>query len=252
MRAVSVIALVLAGAPLIAAAPARAEGLEVVPVQVNLNRGAPNALVSVKNDGAEETRYQIELFSWGQSRSGSMELAPSKDLVFFPALFALKPGEQRNLRVGADPRAFAPLEKTYRIFIQELPPAQATAKSNGIRVLTRIGIPVFLDPVGPAAGKPELESPTAGPSRISFSLRNAGTAHLRPTSVKAVARNSSGEVVADHRWDGWYLLAGGERVYDWPFPPADCGRVRAVVAEVAFEGNVLRSALDTPHGVCRP
>lgn len=248
----SAIAIVLAGAALVAAAPASAEGLEVVPVQVNLNRATPNALVSVKNDGAEETRYQIELFAWGQSRTGSMELAPSKDLVFFPALFALKPGEQRNLRVGADPNGFAPVEKTYRIFIQELPPAQRASSTNGIRVLTRIGIPVFLDPVGPAAGKPELLSVAAGQSKISFDLRNSGTIHVRPTSVKAVARNSAGEVVADHRWDGWYLLAGGERVYEWPFPPADCARVRAVVAEVAFEGNVLRSALDTPHGVCRP
>jgi P pilus assembly chaperone PapD len=103
------VALVLAGAPLFAVASAWADGLEVVPVQVNLTRATPNALVSVKNDGADETRYQLELFAWGQSREGALELSPSKDLVFFPALFALKPGEQRNLRVGADPALFGPL-----------------------------------------------------------------------------------------------------------------------------------------------
>jgi fimbrial chaperone protein len=252
VRTACIAALALAGAPLFAVAPAWADGLEVVPVQVKLTRVTPNALVSLKNDGAEETRYQIELFAWGQSREGALELSPSKDLVFFPTLFALKPGEQRNLRVGADSALFRPLEKTYRIFIQELPPAQRAQTSNGIRVLTRVGIPVFLDPLGAATAKPELHSLSAALSKISFSLRNTGTAHLRPSRIRAVARNASGDLVKDHLWDGWYLLAGGERVYAWPFPAAECSRVRVVEAEVALESGVLRTSIETPHGVCGP
>jgi fimbrial chaperone protein len=252
VRAACFAALALAGAPLVAVAPAWADGLEVVPVQVNLTRGTPNALVSLKNDGAQETRYQIELFAWAQSREGALELSPSKDLVFFPALFALKPGEQRNLRIGSDPALFGPLEKTYRVFIQELPPAQREQASNGIRVLTRVGIPVFLNPIGAAAAKPELHSLSAALGKISFSLRNTGTAHLRPSAVRAVARSASGDLVKDHLWDAWYLLAGGERVYAWAFPAAECSSVRVVEAEVALESGVMRASVKTPRGVCGP
>ena len=58
------------------------------------------------------------------------------------------PGEQRNIRIGtaAPPGAS---EKTFRIFIEELP-APAAGSSGGlpgqVTIRTRLGIPIFLGP----------------------------------------------------------------------------------------------------------
>ena len=49
-----------------------------------------------------------------------IELAPTQDVVFFPALLTLKPGEERRIRVGST-AAPGSIEKTYRIFVEELP-----------------------------------------------------------------------------------------------------------------------------------
>jgi fimbrial chaperone protein len=241
-----------AGAPLLAVAPAWASGLEVVPVQVGLSKGAPNALVSLKNDSPEDTRYQVELFAWGERRDGTMELSPSKDLVIFPGLFTLKPGEQRNLRVGALPTLFAPVEHTYRLFIQELPPETRPQGSVGVRVLTRIGIPVFLAPVTPPAVHYALTDVSTKGGKLSFTLRNGGNVHLRPAAVQAIARGGEGDVIADRKWDSWYVLAGGERVYQAPLPTENCKQVRVVGVEVALEKESLKSSIQTPHGTCSP
>lgn len=250
--ALATAAALAACAPLLAAAPAWAGGLEVVPVKVGLSRGAPNALVSLKNDSTDETRYQVELFAWGEHRDGTMDLSPSKDLVVFPGLFALKPGEQRNLRVGALPTLFAPVERTYRLFIQELPPEQRPLGVVGVRVLTRIGIPVFLTPVAPATARSTLTDLSAAGGKLSFTLRNGGNVHLRPSAVKAVAQGSAGDVIADRSWDSWYVLAGGERVYEGPLPAENCKRVRVVAVEIALEKDSLKSSIATPRGTCAP
>lgn len=252
MRVLLAAALALAGAVSLEAAPAWAGGLEVVPVQVNLSKAVANALLSLKNDGAEETRYQVELFVWAEDRDGKMQLSPSKDLVVFPTLFALKPGEQRNLRIGALAPLFAPVERTFRVFIQELPPAERPAGEVGVRVLTRVGIPVFLAPVIPAAGSSVLADLSAQGGNLSFTLRNGGNVHVRPTAIQAVARGGEGEMIADRKWESWYVLAGGERVYRTPLPAENCRRVRAVAVEVALEKEVLKSSVETPHGICSP
>ncbi|GAC1340009.1 MAG: hypothetical protein NVSMB23_09740 [Myxococcales bacterium] len=242
----------LSGGSLFGPARAWAGGLEIVPIQVGLSKAVPNALVSLKNDGAEETRYQVELFAWGERRDGSMQLSPSKDLVVFPALFVMKPGEQRNLRIGALPTLFAPVERTYRLFIQELPPERRPQGALGVRVLTRVGIPVFLAPASAPVARSAIADLSVAGGKLSFTLRNGGNVHLRPTAVQAVARDAAGGAIADRRWDGWYVLAGGERVYESALPAENCRRVRVLAVDVALEKQSLKASVETPHGACSP
>src|SRR5438067_3907876 len=128
-----------------------AAGLQVSPILVELTHSQSNAIITLKNEGATPIRYQASVVGWSQDQDGQMKFAPTRDLVLFPQLLTLQPGEQRNLRVGTTPEKFAALEKSYRVFIEELPPSERPGDRPAVQVLTRVGIPVFLEPASTVA-----------------------------------------------------------------------------------------------------
>jgi fimbrial chaperone protein len=66
-------------------------------------------------------------------------------------MMTLSPGEERRMRVAVTATP-GEVERTYRIFIEELPPPKNEPDgSNGVQVLTRVGIPIFVAPVKTSA-----------------------------------------------------------------------------------------------------
>ncbi|HZZ84589.1 MAG TPA: fimbria/pilus periplasmic chaperone [Anaeromyxobacteraceae bacterium] len=227
---------------------ARGAGLEISPTLVRLSPGETSAIVQLRNGGAEEVRYQVQLTRWGESPEGEMQLAPTQDVIVFPALLALKPGEERNLRVGAAV-GFGPVEKSYRLFLEELPPAQRPGAAAQVRVLSRIGIPIFLAP-SRAEERPEIEDLLVSGGRVAFALRNRGTVHYRPAELRVSGLDASGAELFRWSFNPWYVLAGGERRYEHVIPAASCARVRKVTVESSAGGGVLVASRVTPDGAC--
>jgi len=225
-------------------------GLQVSPILVELTKSQSNAIISLKNDGATPVRYQANIVSWSQDESGQMKFAPTRDLVLFPQLLTLKPGEERNLRVGATGEKFGTLEKSYRVFVEELPPAEKAGERTGVQVLTRVGIPVFLEPAKSVAAA-RIEAPRLEGNKVVFRLRNMGNIRVRPSEVIAEARAQGGKAGARQRWDGWYVLAAEDRLYQWPLPKEGCAQVRTVYIEARFEqGEPARATVEVPRGSC--
>jgi fimbrial chaperone protein len=231
---------------------AAAAGLQVSPVQVELTRSQSNAVISLRNDNEAATRYQVSIFAWDQDPSGEMKLGPTRDLIAFPLLISLGPGETRNIRVGTTPEKFGPMEKTYRVFVEEMPPAEKHGNQPAVQVRMRVGIPVFLEPAA-RVNALKLEWVEAKAGGASFRLLNDGNVRVRPKEVAVAARDAEGAVVARQRWDGWYVLAAGARDYRWTVPQGGCGKVRSLVAEAILDdGQSQTAALQSPAGVCGP
>lgn len=193
-------------------------------------------------------RYQVTVFAWKQSPQGEMQLDATQEVVFFPALLSLAPGEQRNLRVGTS-APFGELERSYRLFVEELPPAVKAPGRTQVRVLTRIGIPIFLEPASPVA-KGAVSGLGLLGDRAVFTLKNAGNVRLRPTAVRLVARGAGGEILSERSLEAWYVLAGTARIFDAPIPKERCADVRTVSAEVSLERGSLRAEIAAPRGAC--
>jgi fimbrial chaperone protein len=228
---------------------ARAAEVEINPVVVSLGPGTKSAIVTVKNLGAEPARFELQARAWGQSPAGEMLLSATEDVAVFPPLLTLAPGEQRNVRIGAVV-APGPVEKTYRVFLQELAPPEKPEGPSQVRVLSRIGLPVFVAP-------PQVQDRTlikglavAG-GRARFQLVNDGNAHVRPTSVKVEGQGEDGAPVLERELTAWYVLAGGRRDYDLELPRDACAGVRKVVVTVAVGRDVLRSEASAP-AACGP
>src|SRR5262245_20832967 len=115
--------LVLCCTALFCALPraAHASEFDVSPVTLTLNGQMTSTMLTITNRGSEAVRFHVSAFAWDQRPDGEMVLNPTTDVVFFPAMLTLNPKEARNLRVGTNVKPGA-VEKTYRIFVQELPP----------------------------------------------------------------------------------------------------------------------------------
>jgi fimbrial chaperone protein len=153
--------------------------------------------------------------------------------------------ETRRVRVGSatsqDTR-----EKTYRIFVEELPPANPVG--NGIRVLTKMGIPIFVRPVKEVATA-TLTDLRQQDGALRFTLANAGTVHVVPQSI--TVRGLAGSNTAfDQDLEGWYVLAGGRREFDMAVPKNACAQVTSIVVDVQFASGKLQERLQTPNGAC--
>lgn len=120
-------------------------------------------------------------------------------------------------------------ERTYRIFLEELPPP-ASSKVAGLRVLTRMSVPIFQAPLREVrAGAVSRVEMKAG--KLGIDVRNQGTVSVMLKGARAVAKDAGGAVVWKGEASGWYLLAGGLRTFELEVPAEQAARITAVDVE---------------------
>jgi fimbrial chaperone protein len=144
------------------------------------------------------------------------------------------------------------IERTYRIFVEELPPpAQQAAPAGQVRVLARMGIPIFVEA---RAARAELRMipPAQQPGRLVFGLRNTGTKHAIPQTIRVRAHGAGGETLWEGEQEGWYVLAGEQRVYEMPFPREECVKTKSIAVEVKTGEQILTERLDIAAAACGP
>jgi fimbrial chaperone protein len=242
-RRLSTLVLLLA---LLLAAGAQAALVAIDPVKVLLTGAEPSKSVSLRNNGTETLRFQLSAFTWQQSTSGEMQLAPTQDVVFFPSLLELAPGETRRVRVTTT-TLVAPVERSYRLFVDELPPL-ANAPGGAIRVLTRFGLPVFQLPDVPSP-QPALKLALSA-GKLSVTLENHGNSHFLAQSVRIVGRGADGSSLIQQTLPAWYVLAGGKRSYDVALAPDICPKLAQVSANANTDHGATRVDYPVAAGAC--
>ena len=217
----------------------------VEPTQITLSGHTNSVLLTLRNESTETLRFELSVFKWAQSSAGEMQLEPTEDVVFFPSLLTVGPGESRRVRVGS---ATSPdsREKSYRIFVEELPPGNR--QGNGVRVLTKMGIPIFVAPIKEIAAA-TLNGLDLQNGTLRFTLNNDGTVHFVPGDIHV--KGFAGSAAAlDGQVGGWYVLAGGRREFTVPLTTAQCSGITSLLVEIQFGSDLLQERLQTPNGVC--
>jgi fimbrial chaperone protein len=247
-RALAACLAIAAGLALSQAAAAAAATFTVNPTQVFLSSTTRSALVTIKNETDKPARFQLSMMAWTQDPDGQMQLAATQDVVFFPSLLTLNGHEERRVRVGAEVPV-GPVEKTYRLFIEELPPSESAGAPSGVVMLTKVGIPIFLQPAR-LTTRATLQDLGLKAGRFSFRLVNSGTFHFIPQAVRVRGLDEAGAVVLDQKPAAWYVLAGGERVFDLEIPADACARIRSLVVEAQLPDSTSKETLQSPDGAC--
>jgi fimbrial chaperone protein len=238
---------------LVGAGSAGAAAFNVKPTQVTLSAKTTSALLTLRNESGEALRFQLSVFTWSQTPAGEMQLAPTQDVVFFPSLLALAPGEERRIRVGSNVPG-GPLERTYRIFVEELPPAvkakdAAKEGRTEVRVLTRMGIPIFVEPSAPNSGG-RIEPKSLRSEKLAFEVKNTGNVHFQVRRARVLGLGAAKENLFERSVTGWYVLAGGSRVFEVQPPKGVCAKTKALAFEVQTDRATIQSQLDTRSGIC--
>lgn len=134
----------------LAVAPAWAADLQVSPVTLHFAPADQAQGLWLSNSGTRPLRAQVRVQAWSQADSAD-RLEPARDLVASPPVTEIAPGQQQLVRIVRPQVVSAPLERSYRLIVDELPAAPAAdAKPlpGNLQFLLRYSIPVFIAPDG--------------------------------------------------------------------------------------------------------
>lgn len=221
---------------------ATAARFSVNPTRVLLSAKNTSALLTLCNQSDAPLRLQVTVFSWDQAAEGEMMLADTEDVLCFPGMLVLAPGEERRIRVAviAPP---ADREKSYRVFIDELPRPEEPGKPGVLRVLTRLGVPVFMAPAV-AAVRPIVKDFWWEAGRIGFTVENAGSVHFVPDELIVRAIGPDGRPIGERKVEAWYILAAGIRRFSLDLSDLPPENLTAVAVELRVGSITVNGRLN--------
>ncbi len=219
---------------------------------MTLDRATRASEVVVRNDDTTPLRMQVQAMSWTQNAEGVDQYEPTDTLIYFPRTMEILPGESRIVRVGV--RA-APVtrEETYRLFIEELPPATAPdepAQGTSLRIFLRVGVGVFVAPAQPER-KGEIARLGVAGRQVDWAVANTGNVHIRADEVELAGIARDGSRLFTQTFPDRYFLAGATRTMRFDIAPEVCGRLAAVEAVVVAERVDLKRKVDVDPGACK-
>ena len=203
----------------LAASPAAFAGnFQVSPTRVILDEDHHAVLVTVQNRSSVPLRFEVTAEAWREGLNGETLLEPTTDLVVFPSLLTVGPNSSRRLRIGTSTKATSK-ELTYRVFVTELPPLRRHAP-EGVSVLTRMGIPVFIEPRHQVK-QVDVAGVSVDGNTLSVSVENNGNVHARVAEV-VVRGRENGKQTFTASTRGWYVLADSRRLFQLDLPIYAC------------------------------
>ncbi|MFS0850188.1 molecular chaperone [Novosphingobium panipatense] len=165
--------------PNVAAAQA---SLRVEPLRVVVSAPSQASAITLQNTSAEKVSVQIRVFEWSQA-NGKDTLTPTTDVVVSPPATTIPGGASYTIRVARTAGAVASGEKSYRLWVDELPAAERKrAEARTVDILIRYDLPVFFGTAN-ASSRLSWKAYKSG-GRLLVEATNTGTGHAR---VEALA-----------------------------------------------------------------
>ncbi len=231
--------------------PVAAGEFAILPLRLHLDRSTRAGEVTIRNQDTAPLRMQAQAMTWRQDDDGKDVYAPADDLIFFPRALEIPPGESRIVRVGV--RA-APVtrEETYRLFLEQLPPAAPEAAPVGasLRVLLRVGVPVFIAPAQAAERKASIGGPEIQAGQVRWSVANEGNVHFVADRVEMKALARDGTTLFTRQFQERYFLAGARKPLLSELPRESCAQLAAIEVSVAGENVDLARKVNVEPGAC--
>jgi fimbrial chaperone protein len=231
----------------VVSAQAFAAAFGVSPIRLDLDRAARTGAITISNDDTTKLSFQMKLRRWTQDESGVDRYEDSSDLVYFPRLATIDPKDKRVVRVGTQNEGLGATEKTYRLFIEEVPDASvAPVPGAAVAVRMRFALPIFVAPAAPEVRAEALEA-SLQKGEIRIPVKNLGNQHVK---IDTVTVTSEGKTVKELA--GWYVLAGATRAFAVPLTRQECAAHPRVEVLLKGEKLQLRRELALDPARCGP
>jgi fimbrial chaperone protein len=242
LAAATAIGLVASLAAL-AAAP-----VAVSPTLVTLTSAKQTDLVNLTNQGDDSVRFQLTVEAWDQLPNGEAELKATENVLVFPPLLSLAPHEARKVRVATSVPA-GTAEQSYRLSVQELPTNKPGAGQGQVQMLTKLSLPIFVQPMVVRA-QPRLDRPILAGGVLSFTIANDGGAHFTVGQVTLTGDDGVARRTFELAAQGWYILAGGRRDYQAVVAVAECRKTTHLSIGIAIDEKTLQATIPITAANC--
>jgi fimbrial chaperone protein len=204
--------------------------------RIHLGASHPVETVVLANQEPRDLAFEVHVQRWHQKADGEWELVPSDALVVHPLILRVPEGGDARVRIGSlSPSVTA--EEAYRVELQELP--ERTALAGGqIRMLTRVSVPVFVEP---AKAKPALSLSTTAvaSSGVDVVLHNGGTAYAPPSPAVLRVRDANGRSLHEANVTTNYVLAGAQWPLHAALPSTACARAATIELTVGDAAPII-------------
>ena len=230
--------------------PALAGSFKAVPIKLFLDAGTQTTTLTVTNQGGEKVTVQLDAKQWSQDETGQDVYTDTRDIVFFPKIADIGKGEKRIVRVGyqgaKDPRR----EKTYRLFLQELPVTKPGEMA--LKFALRFGIPIFVKPRVEVSQWGLDDKLELAQESLKLKVKNTGSTHLMVGKIRASGVDESGAEVFSKEKAGWYALAGATKTFVLAVAREDCLKASAVTVDVEVDKTTRSARLAVDKAMCTP
>ncbi len=184
----------------------------ISPIKIELAPQDKSASITVFNEDTIPINFQVKAMEWTQDENGNDNYFETEDIIFFPKILTVEPKKERLIRVGF--KKNNPLkEKTYRLFVEEIPSEQ----SNGgvaVRIALRFGIPIFIKPLKEEI-KWEIKKKAVEKKFFTIEIENSGNQHFYLTHIKLTGKSKDNPErnLFSKEIKGWYILSGSKREF---------------------------------------
>jgi fimbrial chaperone protein len=169
---------------------ATAASLQLAPVRLDVPAHVTASKINLRNLGKQPINVQVRVFKWSQVQ-GKESLVETHDVVASPPLYTLQPEQNNVIRIV---RVNTPAEQdegSYRLLVDELPPA-GNKPGYAISFVLRYSIPVFFSSTEPTALPLQWSVSTKGAQTI-VTVTNTSNTHQRLSSLTLKPQNAEAQ-----------------------------------------------------------
>lgn len=158
-----------------------AAGLVISPFRANLNATQTSAVFNVANQRDIPMVVQVNTVEWLQQSNGEDIFNDTDDIIATPAIATIPPKTNYVIRVGLSNGITSAQEKTYRLFIEEIP--SPDTQKMGLNIALRASLPIFVAPtpklITSASPSIEWTLKRIEKDSVVLSAHNTGNSHVQ-------------------------------------------------------------------------
>ena len=226
-----------------------AGSFRVVPIKLYLDARSKTEVLKILNEGDKKVTVQLNAKGWSQDETGKDVYEEKKDIVFFPKITDIEKGEERIVRVGYQGKTAASVEKTYRLFLAELPVVKPGELA--LKFALRLSIPIFVKPQKEIK-EWAIDGLKLSEKTLTVKVKNSGNTHISVSKITAMGFDDSGKEVFSREIAGWYALAGGSKPFAVGVSREECMGVKTIKVTVEVKKTTKESTLDVDKNMCTP
>lgn len=200
---------------------ATAASLSINPVRITLDSSRSIGALHLSNRGDEPVVMQAAVRDW-TIENGEDRYIETDALIVTPPVFTIDPNKKQVVRVGLRRPVPSDTEQAFRVFLEQAPATPASYRQSdqpptGIQVTLRIGIPVFIAPIGPVRRDVKWSVRRLDDERLQIEAVNRGNVHVQVQRLALLG--AEGQPLVQNK-DLTYILPGSKRHWILESPSA--------------------------------